>query len=1272
MNFLDGKEVVPMGLNLDRLFRVITVASLLLTTLPVSSVNIVSAENTSTQIGEVNTNITLKPRLLNQATGELFDPNVIRYQPEIYLNDVFGTGKNIAISSSINFFDTKNVNLPDVPDAYQFKKIVVTSDKDAAGKTYTREIDQVIKLGDSYFARIKGTIQDYLKFTNQNQITIVYNRFLRIGFKTGVESSPYLMADGTNQILAGIQGILPTEKQNGISSEKERNGFSIYNANFADNRLYYLPDFKTIQFARPGFDEISQKSGSTESNTALSTTENFFEYLDQSQAIFAENINNYGTMIQKNDRNIITYDYFVKNSGYILLDNNIPAEQTNQTNQFKLHFPASKDNLARTTVFKDDISAVDAIVGGNARVTWTYIYHTQVNPAYSGTVINGKQYWNDYPISKGGTVVFTLAPSDFTPQTNSYHSHLNKLIINGQSINLPPSELRPSANVNITQKYSRTAYTYLKTGELIAVSYVPLPDGYTPTLQPWTIRDKKGTPYYYVTVMNIQGDISMYGNGEKRSASDGGATPIGPDISFVRDGSSFMYGSGWLGRQAPISYNKDGLKVRDDDDVSTLLSTDHDLDIDSAVIYSGRSTSGKYNIKQFPQGYFYDGSKTNGLGMNKSRRLVVDSSHPLMYKIKRGSKTDNDIKINSNGPDFRGRYYNVQSAYSVEKEGNPTTGYISDFKDSLYWIDFKREEDGGQDYGSTIYHVDLINKHFKTFAIRFRGLNDEILHDKSINHLVFPRSNVSLTSSINIDDFGHVTPLAGSTKKIGTTADTQLPVTESDESGFITIPALPEGATFYELVSVSQNGTQIPLTHKKFLPGQKVFTGQFLPEGTDFGQANGIDNGAIVTLKAVKVTPYEPKAETTLAESAVDIHVYDEVNRGLYVGDEVLADHFVTDLGEESPLKEGAYQLYNAQNGLADVSKTGAWSTYRLTRATVGTDKIYTMKNFGDSSYEITSTLATIREKQPSNLTVENQTVVDPLSQDSNGALPTAAKLAWSTTADATVTLQKEIDWPGVEVGISHPVKETAQVDSVKIPINEWQEKANNDSDSLQIPFTAQATGVDHRKQPLTAIRQQTSTHTVSSPANLLETRLLRNRDLSGASRLSTLANTEDEATAEEPTVANGPKLVTLTVTKAMSPTPTAKGVDGENVVTVTFAKQSEILASFGTDDKSSSYVQVLQGGQQLNVTRTDLVDEGNQYRLSVTLDKPLQKAEQLTVKYRYNARYQSVDAAFTVDASWRDISNTGLKLICSPFLWVLVLTGGAVGVARYRKMKMK
>lgn len=1247
--------------------------------LPIQSgqavVHALSLESNQTYTTGEEQETPLLPKMMNQATGEEFDQSIVHYQPKIYVNDLFGQGKNTKIASSINLFGINNVKDTETPDAYEFKHAYVTSDPDEKGQTVTKEISQVIKLKGQYYALIKGTKQDYVKFSSEKQISVSYNRYLRIGFDRSQSASQYITTAGQSssdvQIIAGMTMITPVEASEGISEKHEKQGFYVYHSAYADQKLYYIPDFMSVQFARPAFTQVSQKNGTEESNTAMKTTANFYRYVDQNDSQdFYENLNPFSMMARNEHlgKDVIEYDYFVRHSGVVRLEEGIPSNESDQSTQFTLHFPTSNNYGGNTTFFSSTVgyNAQNATKRAMGRVTWAYITGNDAFP-YQNKTIDGKNYTNNYPISKGGTVVFTLQPTmNGLESKYKYHTHLNKLVMNGYSINLPISELRAKANDLISQKYSRTAYTYLPSGEVVAVNYVPMPDDMAANVTPWDV-DKVGSPYYFVTIFNIQGDISIYGNGEKRAD---GSTAIANDFVFIQDGLGFEYGSG-SSQYVTLSQSGDGLELGRNETyvVSSILQVDHDLDLNSASIWSGKDRSKEFLQREFPFGYFFEGQAKNGFGIAKSRRLIVDTQHPLKFTVDKGSRT-NAIKINATDGTYRGRYYDIPNAPTATTSGNAQSGYLAKEEKGKYWIDFKSNSDS-ENYGATLYRVHVKDKNFKSFQVQFQDSNGQILSEKTLQNLVFPRTNVSLTSSLKIDEFGNVSSLSSSNVGIGQTAN-GTKVKESDESGFITIPALPEGATFYELVSVSQNGTQIPLTHKKFLPGQKVFTGQFLPEGTDFGQANGIDNGAIVTLKAVKVTPYEPKAETTLAESAVDIHVYDEVNRGLYVGDEVLADHFVTDLGEESPLKEGAYQLYNAQNGLADVSKTGAWSTYRLTRATVGTDKIYTMKNFGDSSYEITSTLATIREKQPSNLTVENQTVVDPLSQDSNGVLPTAAKLAWSTTADATVTLQKEIDWPGVEVGISHPVKETAQVDSVKIPINEWQEKANNDSDSLQIPFTAQATGVDHRKQPLTAIRQQTSTHTVSSPANLLETRLLRNRDLSGASRLSTLANTEDEATAEEPTVANGPKLVTLTVTKAMSPTPTAKGVDGENVVTVTFAKQSETLASFGTDDKSSSYVQVLQGGQQLNVTRTDLVDEGNQYRLSVTLDKPLQKAEQLTVKYRYNARYQSVDAAFTVDASWRDISNTGLKLICSPFVWVLVLTGGAVGVARYRKMKMK
>lgn len=1286
----------------------LTVLSCCVSAIPLQApAAIVQATTTATNpltTGEEQTEA-LHPKMINQATGEEFDQSIINYQAEIFLNDKFGEGKNAKISNSINLFGKNSVKDPNTPDAYEFQRVLLTSDADATGKKYTKEIEQIIKIGDSYYGLVKGTQQDYLKFSSQDQIQIIYNRFLRVGFKKSDSASDYILnssSTGTGQIISGITSITPAEVTNGINESHTKDGFFVVNSSYVDSRLYYIPDFKSVEFSRPAFTQVSQKSGSNESNTAMKTTANFYEFIDSSESIkFNENLNGF-SMINYNEtlqKDTIDYDYFVKNSGIIRLENGIPSTESDEKVTYTLHFPTKHDYLANTTYTsnyynKDPLKAKKA---ANGDVTWAYItgkdvfpYNNSSKEKVEANTINGKLTLNNYPISKGGTVVFTLQTVMMGLDSNyKYHSHLNKLIINGENINLPISELRKEANLPITQQYSRTAYTYLKTGELVAVNYVPLPDSVSPSITPWK-DDLVSSPYYYVTVFNVQGDISIHGDDEIRKD---GSLAVGNDFVFLQDG----YGGFDLGTLGfvTLSQSGKGLVFGFDEtyNVSTILQVDHDLDFGSAVIWSGFNSSAPFRQQMFPYGYFFDASAKNGFGIDKSRRLIVDNTHRLKFLVDKGSKANSDIRIDASDGTFRGRYYNQINVTTKNLEGNQNTGYFAKPDDGLYWLDFDSKDYTSEDRGTTLYRVKLTDKIFKSFSVQFQGVNGDVLQtltqnglplDKdTYNNIVFPRTDNALTSSLKIDDFGNVSSLSKSNVQIGKT-DNGLQVQENDEPGFIVIPDLPENANFYQLVKVNTNGTDIPLSNKKFLPGQKVFTGQFLPEGTDFGQAGGIDNNSVVTLKAVKVDSVNADTEKSKAETATDITKYDTVNTGIYAGDKVYADHFLSNVGTSSDLGQSAYSYVDAQGKLSTIAgaagdKTSIYSFNSI----VTDDKVWTLKSFGDNSYEIVSTNVTVNEKPKANIQIQNKEIVDPKTQNATGALSATDKLAWTTTSKSAVTLAKSEEFSNVDVGQDSLTPGQVSINSVNIPIDVWTSKANGDNQKLQIPFTAKASGVDDRPQPLTQIRMKEAVATegpaAESPEDLLSTRLATSSESTLASRMAALVDdtaTEPVATTtDEPTVDSDATPVMLAVTKADSPTPTAKGIDSETTVTVTFDKQPEEISNFTSNKSDSSYVKLTRNNQPLNITNFALSEVNGKYQLVLTVDQPLVKDDNIQVTYRYSARYNSTSTSFTVETKWQDISNTGVKLVTNPFAWMVVLIGGATGAygfGRRRKRKMK
>lgn len=618
---------------------------------------------------------------------------------------------------------------------------------------------------------------------------------------------------------------------------------------------------------------ISLKRASAEDDKAIKTSANFYRFTDKTNTIFEENINGYGYLSRSRN---IEYDYFIKNSGEISLENRIPDDKGNDST-FKLHFPSNFSKLGQTTVFSSQEEARNGIGNGMARVTWAYITGKDVFPGTDdeSNRINGNIVKNDYPITKGGTVVFTPQSSEM-----GYYSHLNKLVINGQPINLPESRFKRNQSDGVDQSYYKTAITYLKSGELVSVSFVPVSDGYQRERngrdsKPWA-RDT-GMPYYFVTVMNIQGNISMYGHGETR---EDGSIPSGPDIVFLRDGHGLDYGA-TFSRKYPVSVDGSGYRF-DGKDITTILSVDKDLDFSTMSIYSGYSTSEQYLQRDIPHGAYIDGASHNGIAIEKSRRLIVDSTHPLRFTVTRGSK-DNSININERDDRWMGRYYNILNDDAMNSTGDKYSGYVANEEKvskgiTKYWMDIKSNIDE-YDFGSTIRGIYLTDKIFKTFSVEFEDLSGQREPDKTINDLLIPRSNNSLTSSLGINDEGSAHPLDGSDNHTGYSSSGHW-VYKKNELGFIEIPSLPDGARYYQLEYVLTDGRKIILENKKFLPGQKVYVGQFLPvinsstrsrasrniapNSIDFGNSDSIDYGSRVVLRAISVNTISESKENPL------------------------------------------------------------------------------------------------------------------------------------------------------------------------------------------------------------------------------------------------------------------------------------------------------------------------------------------------------------------------------------------------------------------------
>ena len=162
---------------------------------------------------------------------------------------------------------------------------------------------------------------------------------------------------------------------------------------------------------------------------------NFYKFTgDGSKVAFSENMNNYGMMttetVDNKVQNTIEYNYFVKNSGVISLEDGIPLAASSENNfTYRVHFPGDVKSLERPTNFEaTKYMESIALNAGRARVTWANINQIDSNVyPHLGRV--------DYNVTKGGTIVFTLAPGNKEEIKSPYFSHLNKLVINGEFYN---------------------------------------------------------------------------------------------------------------------------------------------------------------------------------------------------------------------------------------------------------------------------------------------------------------------------------------------------------------------------------------------------------------------------------------------------------------------------------------------------------------------------------------------------------------------------------------------------------------------------------------------------------------------------------------------------------------------------------------------------------------------------------------------------------------------------------------------------------------------
>lgn len=263
----------------------LTVLSCCVSAIPLQApAAIVQATTTATNpltTGEEQTEA-LHPKMINQTTGETMDASQINFQPDIYLNDKFGEGQNVNVNKSINLFgqnSEKNVELSNVPDAYEFLMIVVESDPydNGAGQqvTQTKEVSQVIKIGNAYYGLVKDTQQDYIKFSDPStQLKAIYNRYLRVGFENHTSivnaANPndvnetgetltypyqYSFSKSGENIIQGVSEYSTEELTSGTLTDQHRKDGIVLEGKegYLDNKMYLIPDYKPIHFSRPGF-----------------------------------------------------------------------------------------------------------------------------------------------------------------------------------------------------------------------------------------------------------------------------------------------------------------------------------------------------------------------------------------------------------------------------------------------------------------------------------------------------------------------------------------------------------------------------------------------------------------------------------------------------------------------------------------------------------------------------------------------------------------------------------------------------------------------------------------------------------------------------------------------------------------------------------------------------------------------------------------------------------------------------------------------------------
>lgn len=1164
----------------------------------------------------------LQPIMVRQKNGEEIIGTEVGYQPNVYLNVPFGQGANANLTKDINLpiSGGNNVELESVPDAYKFQKIVVQSD-DENGHSYMKEVTKVIKVGNVYYGLIKDEAgknkQDYLKFTNPHQLKIVYDRYLRVGFKKTLTTNyTYVNPSG---ILADI-----TKATSATLDETQREkGFYLEDANYVDQRMYYLPDNQPLRFSRPGFKEISWKKGSETDHEAMQSSANFYSFTNRTQTQFFENLNGYSFYASTGN---IDADYLIKKSGIVSLDYGIAASDPTTT-RFKLRLPKDSQTLGMPNDFVDEHLAAQSAAKGAARITWGLAEGKEVDPSVDRV---------DYNISKGGMATF-IVQNNF--ESNRTFTHLNKLVINGQTINLPPAQLRPQANQVIAQSFSPTAYTYLKTGELVAVSFVPIGDTLTPHITPWSNQSQlsfERPPYYYLTIMNVQGDIQILDSGAPYSD---GRRNTGANIVFLRDGHGLFYHQSWWGITKPyktLTWNGEN-PIYDAVDVATVLQFDHDLDVDNAQIYSGSTI---WTPKEFPHGYFLEGENTTGIGVNKGRRLIVDSAHPVEYTLDFSSRSD-ESRMNDKSGNWLGRYYDrvrLKDLRTNMLQGSTENSYLlkpDKYSPDVWWIDlphigsYSSRNTSAYAYGVGLYRVNLINKYLKTMTVQY--LEADGTTKATQGNLVFPRSDASLIASLDVNNLGKVASLQSSSEVIGKTSS-GFDVKKSDEAGFITIPELPAGASYYKLLEVNTNSISIPLTEKRFAPGQKVFLGQFLPEGKSFGEISGIDDGSVVTLQAVvektfddQMTEYNnlhnktqnPEGIANAQVATPDMEVKDQLAK--YVKDTVAYTDLVTNEGAKTPTS--TFEVVNTH----DMSNPTSVDPYEP--ATV-----FTLKNFADSSYEILPTELTVYPLPKANLQVTDQTRPDPRVTNKDGIFTEAVELATTATSGSTIAMTQQSVEKVPPTGMQPPISTTTAGGTVTKALIERSSWGDADNETIKVKYQAQASaGTEIREKSRRTRRALNAAPPPPQPA--------------------------------PGTSASDPKEVTLTITKAETPALTIEAESGKEKIVVSFAKQADAYTSGNLKPEDfGAILEVVTDGAALNVTNKSYVLDGDKVTAELTLDRPLKDGEKLTFTSRYNLRFRRLEQEHTVRTNIEEIINTGIKLLSQPSVLILLTLAAGVG----------